>query len=172
MQEINADFSGWRRWGFWFTTDLSTWTQIGDIAGPFLNVITGDFDGDGRDDVAGLSEEFIIWYGTQMGIYWTPLPTSLRGTLVVGDFNGDGYDDIAGLTPSGAIYYVTDMENFIRIPGTLTQLAVGDFNADGCDDLAGINSASGNMYYTLNKQSWVSIPGVSGVTFAKVYSAR
>ena len=34
----------------------------------------------------------------------------------------------------------------------------GDFNNDGRDDLAGLTDA-GRIYYTLNRNTWVNIPG-------------
>jgi hypothetical protein len=114
------------------------WTQdstdINDHADPFDNfgysVTSGDFNGDGRDDLAiGAIGESVgaipnaggveVIYGSSSGLsatspkadqFWTQDSTDINDraedsddfgqSLIAGDFNGDGRDDLAIGTPS------------------------------------------------------------------------
>jgi hypothetical protein len=40
----------------------------------------------------------------------------------------------------------------------LADIAIGDFNGDAADDIIGL-SASGKVYYTTNRSTWINIPG-------------
>ncbi|HRD66877.1 MAG TPA: FG-GAP-like repeat-containing protein [Candidatus Competibacter sp.] len=115
-----------------------------------------DFDGDGKDDLAGLNANGTIYYSTNK-TNWTHINGTLA-KLVAGDFDGDGKDDLAGLNANGTIYYSTNKTNWTRINGTLSQLVAGDFDGDGKDDLAGLN-ANGTIYYSTNKTNWTHING-------------
>jgi len=112
----------------------------------------GDFDGDGRDDVAFITnegEDLEIKYANgQVGTY--PFSNIFAGptigsTFGVGDFNGDGKDDL--LLSFGAPTQSQQVEvllapNFVptAIPGspspgtTCCATWVGDFNGDGRAD--------------------------------------
>ncbi len=120
------------------------------------NPIHSDFDGDGRDDLAGLNSAGAIYYSTNL-TGWTRILGTLS-RLVAGDFDGDRKADLAGVNSAGAIYYTTDLTTWHNIPGALSHLVAGDFNGDGKADLAGVNSA-GAIYYTTNLTNWTYIPG-------------
>ncbi|MBK8010220.1 MAG: VCBS repeat-containing protein [Deltaproteobacteria bacterium] len=133
------------------------WHGLNEV-GDTVSAAIGDFNGDGRLDVARVDPLDRISYSmTGITKSWKPIAGALR-LLAAGDFNGDGRDDLAGINASGRIYYTTNLTNWTNIPGGLAQLAVGDFNGDGRDDLAGIN-ASGRIYYTTNLTNWTNIPG-------------
>jgi subtilisin-like proprotein convertase family protein len=82
-------------WGHWYAG--VTW----------VNVLVGDFNGDGKTDIAGrISGNGDWWVSQSSGSSFT---NSLWGhwyngfnwaTAIVGDFNGDGMFDIAGLDPA------------------------------------------------------------------------
>ncbi len=89
----------------------------------FINrnkMVSADFNGDGRADLAGLSGAGNVYYSTSLG-GWTNIPGVLS-QLVAGDFNGDGRADLAGLTSAGAIYYTTNLSDWTNIPGRLANI--------------------------------------------------
>ena len=68
--------------------------------------VTGDFDGNGRDDIlwygAG-SQPDTLWSTTGVGTFTaTPRPVQGTYTPVAGDFDGDGDDDILWYAPGAA----------------------------------------------------------------------
>ncbi|MFK4087487.1 DUF2961 domain-containing protein [Kribbella sp. NPDC020789] len=115
---------------------------------------TGDFNGDGRDDIVTFTR------GTAADV-WVSLSNGVDGYLpatkwhdhfavgdevpMVGDFNGDGKDDIVTFNRAGHAVYVSlsDGGRFVQdgwlwhgsfgLPGEL--LDVGDFDGDGRDDI-------------------------------------
>lgn len=106
--------------------------------------LTGDFDGNGYDDVflfgPGQVPDAIVYHGpgTQ-----TVQPTTVRGTYqpYVADFDGDGRDDIAWYAPGPAndsIWFGTSDKRFDSVPFTISgryQPLLGDWNGDGRTDL-------------------------------------
>ncbi|WP_193612286.1 protein kinase domain-containing protein [Nocardioides lijunqiniae] len=111
-------------------------------------ILTGDFDGDGADEVVGLASSGdsestrLLWAD---GSRTETLP--LLGLPVVGDFDGDGRDDIASIGGSDgdlAITFLGFREGYVADPETwLTAsdwdddqaVVAGDFDGDGRDDL-------------------------------------
>jgi hypothetical protein len=118
------------------------------------NVLVGDYNGDGRDDIAGLSETG-IWQGilgnddgsgeaVALGV-WNP---SLGfGDIRTGDFNGDGRTDIIGRSSGGQWWAAMAQAEVVGFNNELiggwstatewTSVASGDFNGDGSTDLVG-----------------------------------
>jgi Ca2+-binding RTX toxin-like protein len=110
---------------------------------------TGDFNGDGRDDVLWRSDDGYVtdWIAQPNGTFAgnsalvTQVPTNwhIAGT---GDFNGDGRDDVLWRSDDG---YVTDWLGLANgaFAGTgISSLGsnwhvvqTGDFNGDGRDDV-------------------------------------
>ena len=118
------------------------------------SVLTGDFDGDGRDDIAGLADNGHWWgllgqsdgTGTSHLLGSWDLGLGFRD-IVTGDFNGDGRTDIAGRSDGGTWWGA--LANSATIGFTNTVLGVwsagtqwnnvvtGDFDGDGLTDIAG-----------------------------------
>jgi len=153
----SADIAGIDTGGkVWYTTDLSTWT---DIPGRTLEKIkTGDLDGDGDEDIVGVDASGRIWYTTNLSTW-----INIRGRLVeivTGDLDGDGNDDIAGASAIGKVWYTTNLGTiWTNIPGrTLEKMKTGDLDGDGDDDIAGVD-ASGKISYTTDLSSWIDIRG-------------
>jgi hypothetical protein len=113
---------------------------------------TGDFNGDGRDDVLwrGASGELGNWlaaqngsfaYNAAAGITAVPLSWQVAG---IGDFNGDGKDDLLWRNSDGTIGtwsgqanggFVANNATIQPVPNEWHIAATGDFNGDGKDDI-------------------------------------
>ncbi len=121
---------------------------------------TGDLNGDGRDDLAGVMASGSIWYSTNLTT-WVNIPGDLQ-TIVTGDFDGDGNDDLAGVNSVGRVWYSLDLSSWVNIPGMVETIVAGDFDGDGDDDIAGINpnGVIAKVFYTPNLSTWTPIPGL------------
>ncbi len=134
------------------------------------NQLAGDFNGDGRDDVAafhydGVSADW--WVALSSGNTFLPFTewshtaagSGVENTLV-GDFNGDGYDDFVDyLYGSWWVYLSTGSgvsERSLWISGhgigSSQQLAT-DLNDDGRDDAVVVFHESGDIYAALSTGS-------------------
>src|SRR5262249_13370257 len=113
-------------------------------AGTGLGVASGDFNGDGGQD---LVTGAVILLGNGDGTFQTARPLPAGGDAkAVGDFNGDGRLDLA--TASGGNNVSGLFGNGhgpFRLAGSFAvgispvSVAAGDFNGDGCLDLATAN---------------------------------
>lgn len=118
----------------------------------------GDFDGDGRPDVARVFDDagattFDVHRNTGSGFVWARWATRLGGhwagmQFVAGDFDGDGIDDILRIFDDGGL---TTVDIHLGSPTGFTyqrwltrqgghwagmKFVAGDFDGDGLDDLA------------------------------------
>ena len=132
-----------------FSVVPTSWTIVG----------TGDFNGDGRDDILwrNTNGQLSDWLGNANGGFTpndanaaTSVPTnwSVVGT---GDFNGDGRDDILWRNTAGQLsdwlgnanggFTPNDANAFRNVPTNWHVAGVGDFNGDGRDDILWRNDA-------------------------------
>lgn len=129
----------------------------------------GDYNGDGRDDLAGRDANTGLWRVSltslsDSGNILIPSPenwcvdTSCVGAFVafeVGDYNGDDAADIAMLSEpqgdagnrqwavllsNGADAFVNDLAGLLS-QGNWVDITVGDYSGDGLDDIAARNGA-------------------------------
>ena len=136
------------------TTQWATWDTY--IA---MKVLTGDFNGDGKDDVmkfdvpATGTSQLGLWVGLSDGnrfntSQWATWDTYINIKVLVGDFNGDGKDDVmkfdvpsTGITQGGLWVGLSDGTRFNTSQwatwDTYVSMKVlaGDFNGDGKDDI-------------------------------------
>ena len=107
--------------------------------------IVGDFNGDGKLDIATGSAVFLnAGNRTFNDVPANTLPLVNGAMVAVGDFDGDGKDDVAINLPGEStidIYYSRGdgrfYEGVVLDPGQYPgAMAVGDFNGDGRTDLA------------------------------------
>jgi hypothetical protein len=136
--------------------------------------VTGDFDGDGTDDVGfwrpSTGRFYLdtngngIWdgpppYGTDYRTGWFGLPTD---TPVTGDFNGDGTDEVGFWRPTTGMFYLDTNGNGIWdgpaggdtitgwFGGSTDTPVTGDFNGDGTDNIGFWRPSTGNFYLDTN----------------------
>ncbi|MEV6599196.1 VCBS repeat-containing protein [Actinoplanes sp. NPDC051346] len=136
--------------------------------------LVGDFNGDGKDDIAtftkGAAADVYValsngssFVGT--GVKWHNFFAVGTETPAVGDFNGDGKDDIATFTRGAAADVYVALSNGSSFIGTGWKWhnffavgseipAVGDFNGDGKDDIATFTrGAAADVYVALSNGS-------------------
>lgn len=126
-------------------------------------VAVGDFDGDGKPDLAVANRdamEISILLGNGDGTFQRAVSYPTKGvpnSIAVGDFNGDGRLDLAlghaGATEisimlgngngtfQDAIHHLTGNSHFA--------IAAGDFNGDGKPDLAMVDTNTNQVYVLL-----------------------
>ena len=124
---------------------------VGDTFG-FVGV--GDFNGDGRLDLAGCSATVNgVWiaYATALGSYDPPvLEPTIAGNarFRCGDTDGDGSDEIIKVFQDVAIEPVDGLTSTVRyvpLRNYGTDCAVTDFDQDGTDDVVAVEpTAYGN----------------------------
>ena len=114
---------------------------------------TGDFNGDGRDDILWRSNagQLSDWLGTASG-GWQGNDGNALVTVAtswnvagVGDFNGDGRDDILWRNDNGQLsnwlgqanggFVGNDSNAMVSVSASWNVASVGDFNGDGRDDI-------------------------------------
>jgi len=118
-------------------------------------VMTGDFNGDGKTDIAARVQQTGCWWvgintGTAFALSrWDQWSTAVNWVDVkVGDFTGDGKDDIAGRVQPNGRWWVAVSNGSTAFtsspwgtawPTTVTwvDVKVGDFNGDGKTDIIG-----------------------------------
>ncbi len=149
------------KWGQWSTATVWSDVQI------------GDFNGDGRTDIAGRSSIGQWWVNRSTGssfgasLYYGLWSTgTIWSDVRVADFNGDGRDDIIGRTSIGQWWVAETAVSAsfaMKLMGTRTapqsqwgELVIGDFNRDGRADLATRNTATNTV--------WVSLWTIAGTT--------
>jgi len=153
--------------GLWYFNVHTNLFTGGEIRGQVISstasssqrLLSGDLDGNGSEDLVGLTTAGQIFYSLDLAT-WQNLPGVLS-QLAIGDLNGDGRDDIAGISLDGQIFYTLNLSTWQNIPGRLAQLVAGDLNGDGKDELAGVTT-EGQVFYTLDLLTWLNIPGSLG----------
>jgi hypothetical protein len=128
-------------------------------------VITGDFNGDGRLDLAvadALSQSVDVFLGRGDGTFVAGQQVALPLTpdaLVAGDFDGDHRLDLAAadFTAGTVVLLLQQPDGTFRVRGPFTvgpgpvSLVAGDFNGDGITDLAVADSGSGTVEVLLGQ---------------------
>ena len=123
----------------------STWASLGGAPLNAINAITyvvGDFNGDGKADIGGLSGSTLSLYvsnGAGSLSYVSQFSGCVNG---IGDFNGDGKIDLWCRDGAGTISVATSIGSSFTGMGPWIagwcasgQFGVGDFNGDGKQDL-------------------------------------
>ena len=136
--------------GGFAANDANVFTKV---ATSWHVVSTGDFNGDGREDLLWRSDSGALsdWLANANGGFasndanaYTTAPTSwhIAGT---GDFNGDGREDILWRSDSGALsdwlananggFTSNDANAYATVPTSWHIAGTGDYNGDGREDI-------------------------------------
>jgi len=133
----------------------------------WVDVRVGDFNGDGKVDLAGRDPATGNWWvavsngSSFTPSLWSTWPAASWAHVVVGDFNGDGKLDLAGFDPATGNWWVA-VSNGSSFTSSLwttwpaaswAYVVVGDFNGDGKVDLAGFDPATGNWWVAVSNGS-------------------
>ena len=163
----------------WATATAPSRTQVryrgGGLCSDLAHLVTGDFNGDGRLDLAAANADSndIVGAAGQRRRHlpgpgartrWGLTPES----LVAGDFNGDGRPDLAVAnfsTPTTcrccwATATAPSRPRCTYAAGWAepTCLVAGDFNGDGRPDLAAANSGSNDVAGAAERRRYVRCP--------------
>jgi hypothetical protein len=149
-----------------FTTSMWTTWSTGTT---WVDVLSGDFNGDGRTDIAARDANTGKWWvglsngsGFSMSV-WTTWSTGVTWADVqVGDFNGDGKADIVGryaeagqwwVALSNGSAFTSSLWDTWSAAATWVDVKVGDFNGDGKADITGRYLQGGTWWTGLSTGS-------------------
>jgi hypothetical protein len=157
----------------------AAWATATTTAGTSIELLPGDFDGDGRADILERDVSTGVLRvrrnhgpGTnQFVLQPTASFVSASGAewrVLVADFTGDGRADIADLhipsaqvwihQGSGSDFHRSDWGHTTGTPGSAWKAVVGDFDADGFADLGDLHIPSGQMWIHQNLRGGVFMP--------------
>ncbi len=151
--------------------------------GPADSYVTGDFNGDGSDELLAFNPNG--WHHTMSfdGSNWNFIEGDGSGAIawwnigsadsyVAGDFNGDGRDEVLALNPNGwhhTMSFNGSSWSFIEGDGSgaiawwnigsVDSYVVGDFNGNGRDELLALNPNGWHHTMSFNGSSWSFIEG-------------
>ena len=177
--------------GNWHVVTLTPggWQTLAGGGGPAPAVpvgnqcLTGDFNGDGRTDMACYTGQGGNWHVvTLTPAGWQtlaggggPAPAVPVGNQCsTGDFNGDGRTDMACYTGQGGNWHVVTLTagGWQTLAGgggpapavpVGNQCLTGDFNGDGRTDMTCYTGQAGNWHVvTLTSGGWRSLSGANG----------
>lgn len=137
------------------------------------NILVGDFDGDGKDDILGMGSTYTTMYSFEDNKWvWKSSnfgePTALtpyRDNLIVGDFDGDGKDELFGTGKNGGWKTMfnysnqkwnwgwSDFGKNVTAPNTDNAYAI-DLDGDGDDEIIGLNGWATTYNFKNGKWDW------------------
>ena len=149
------------------------------MCSPATLYTTGDFNGDGKQDLILTNPSGSYWYlsngdGTWRQTYVRTDLTTYNTQYVVGDFNGDHVDDVLIYVNMTSYLYVSNGDGTFTgnvWVGAVKPMAVGDFNGDGKMDLiaTGVGNPNESQIYISDfvgtsgswDTSWGQAPGTT-----------
>ncbi|MCK7574510.1 MAG: hypothetical protein MZV65_00285 [Chromatiales bacterium] len=138
----------------------ATWQQV---VGTLAQMTTGDVNGDGVDDIIGVSSIGKIWYTTQPPWTWSN-PAGTLAKIGAGPFQATviGSDQIGGLSAARKIWVLVDPNPaapvWVNPPGTADQVVP----LKPGPGMAALNSQTGKSFTTPNLTTWTLRNRTSG----------
>ncbi|MEU4739294.1 VCBS repeat-containing protein [Actinosynnema sp. NPDC023658] len=146
----------------------------------YKHITSGDFNGDGRTDIAAIDpgDNLILFAGNGAGqVGWSGLmwPTGSQWAgykhITAGDFNGDGRTDLAAIDPGdNLILFAGNGAGQVGWTGPMwptgsqwagyKKITAGDYNGDGRTDIAAIDPGDNLILFAGNGAGQVGWSGL------------
>ncbi len=140
--------------GTWYTANSDGFSER-NFGGSQDRVVSGDYDGDGKTDMAvytdiGGQGVWSVKRSSDAGV--TTEYFGLASDIPVrGDFDGDGRLDFAVFRPSDGVWYIHKSDNtgyqYMQFGVTGDKPMPSDMDGDGKDDLVVFRPSEGNWYW-------------------------
>ncbi|HUR96932.1 MAG TPA: VCBS repeat-containing protein [Pyrinomonadaceae bacterium] len=170
VRNVGGGASGQLRW-FWNINNSAAPTAAVDWGLNSDRLVSGDFDGDLKDDIAvwrpdaALSAAFYILNSAGFTVRIEQFGQTGDNPTVVADYNGDGTDDVAVFRASTGTWFYRTTPNgavtYVPWGASGDTPAPGDYNGDGTADF-GVqrpNGGSGNFWIRLSNGTVLPVQG-------------
>ena len=162
-------------------------------------MFTGDFNGDGKDDLARVHNGGVRVYVLDEDDTWQLMGNDLADfgasayvdgeiyPMITGDFNGDGKTDIGRVNSTGVRFYLSDgtggWTRTSDLPGFGTNngyinsdthpIITGDFNGDGKTDVGRVHNIAVRIFHLTENNTWeMTGPDLANFSAAQGYTSN